>query len=141
MGIRLADTKKSIMDYGYGVAKNIPMDTVLFVLEMNNDTNKIAGIGLVRNHAFMHKYNVYSEKTYNRYIYYGKMHIYRENMSEEEERIMKVFDILCFTGNKHMKRGQGIKSFPIETLYKCKNTLDLVSFIGQMFKTRMGKQQ
>lgn len=25
MGIRLADTKKSIMDYGYGVAKNIPM--------------------------------------------------------------------------------------------------------------------
>jgi hypothetical protein len=123
------------------IAKNIPMDTVLFVLEMNNDTNKIAGIGLVRNHAFMHKYNVYSEKTYNRYIYYGKMHIYRENMSEEEERIMKVFDILCFTGNKHMKRGQGIKSFPIETLYKCKNTLDLVSFIGQMFKTRMGKQQ
>jgi hypothetical protein len=122
------------------IAKNIPMDAILFVLEMNNDTNKIAGIGLVRNHAFMHKYNVYSEKSYNRYIYYGKMHISRETISEEEERIMKVFDILCFTGNKHMKRGQGIKSFPIETLYKCKNTLDLVSFIGQMFKTRMGKQ-
>ena len=120
------------------IAKNIPIDTILFVLEMNNDTNKIAGIGLVRNHAFMHKYNVYSENSYNRYIYYGKTHICRENMSEEEERIMKVFDILCFTGNKHMKRGQGIKSFPIETLYKCKNTLDLVSFIGQMFKTRMG---
>jgi hypothetical protein len=58
-------------------------------------------------------------------------------MSEEEERIMKVFDILCFTGNKHMKRGQGLKAFPIDVLYKCKNTLDLVGFIAQMFKTRM----
>jgi hypothetical protein len=122
------------------IAKNIPIDTILFVLEMNNDTNKIAGIGLVRNHAFMHKYNVYAERSYNRYIYYGKNHISRENMTGEEERIMKVFDILCFTGNKHMKRGQGMKSFPIETLYKCKNTLDLVSFISEMFKTRMSKK-
>ena len=59
------------------IAKNIPIDTVLFVLEMNNETNKIAGIGLVRNHAFMHKYNVYAERSYNRYIYYGKTHIAR----------------------------------------------------------------
>jgi hypothetical protein len=122
------------------IAKNIPIDTVLFVLEMNNETNKIAGIGLVRNHAFMHKYNVYSERSYNRYIYYGKTHIAREYMTEEEERIMKVFDILCFTGSKHMKRGQGMKSFPIETLYKCKNTLDLVGFIAEMFKARMSKK-
>jgi len=123
------------------IAKNIPIDTILFVLEMNNDANKIAGIGLVKNHAFMHKYNVYSERSYNRYVYYGKTHISRENMTEEEERIMKVFDILCFTGNKHMKRGQGMKSFPVETLYKCKNTLDLVSFIAEMFKTRMSKKE
>ena len=122
------------------IAKAIPIDTILFVLEMNNDTNKIAGIGLVRNHAFMHKYNVYAERSYNRYIYYGKNHISRENMTDEEERIMKVFDILCFTGNKHMKRGQGMKSFPIETLYKCKNTLDLVCFISEMFKSRMAKK-
>jgi hypothetical protein len=123
------------------IAKNIPIDTIMFVLEMNNDANKIAGIGLVKNHAFMHKYNVYSERSYNRYVYYGKTHISRENMTEDEERIMKVFDILCFTGNKHMKRGQGMKSFPVETLYKCKNTLDLVSFIAEMFKTRMSKKE
>lgn len=119
------------------IAKNIPIDTVLFVLEMNNETNKIAGIGLVRNHAFMHKYNVYSERSYNRYIYYGKTHIAREYMTEEEERIMKVFDILCFTGNKHMKRGQGLKSFPVDMLYKCSKKLDLVQFIRDMFKKRI----
>lgn len=122
------------------IGKNIPIDAIMFVIEMNNDTNKVAGIGLVRNHAFMHKYNVYSERIYNRYIYSGKNHISREHMTEEEERIMKVFDILCFTGNKHMKRGQGIKSFPVETLYKCKRTLDLVSFVAEMFKVRMIKK-
>lgn len=135
------DTIKCVYCCPDPIAKNIPIDTILFVLEMNNDANKIAGIGLVKNHAFMHKYNVYSERSYNRYVYYGKTHISRENMTEEEERIMKVFDILCFTGNKHMKRGQGMKSFPVETLYKCKNTLDLVSFIAEMFKTRMSKKE
>jgi hypothetical protein len=123
------------------IAKHIPLDSIMFVLEMNNDTNQIAGIGLVKNHAFMHKYNVYTERSYNRYIYYGKHHIARENMTEEEDRIMKVFDILCFTGNKHMKRGQGVKSFPIETLFKCKNTVDLVKFITEMFKVRMQKEE
>ena len=119
------------------VSQAIPHDSVMFILEMNNDTNKIMGIGLVRNHAHMHKYAVYTEQMYNRYIYYGKHHIARNEMTENEERIMKVFDILCFTGNKHMKRGQGIKSFPVETLYKCSNTIDLVAFIGNMFKSRM----
>lgn len=122
------------------VSKSIPIDSILFVLEMNNEINKVEGIGLVRNHAYMHKYNVYYEKTYNRYVYYGKNHIDRKNMNEQEERIMKVFDILCFTGNKHLKRGQGMKSFPIETLYKCKKTLDLVGFIAEMFKSRMVKR-
>ena len=119
------------------IAKHIPVDIILFVLEMNNDTNQIAGVGMVRNHAHMYKYSVYSTSSYNRYIYYGKNHISREDMSVEEDRIMKVFDILCFTGNKHMKRGQGIKAFPIDMLYKCKNTVDLVGFIAQMFKARL----
>jgi hypothetical protein len=119
------------------IAQHIPIDSLMFVLEMNNDTNLISGIGLVRNHAHMHKYSVYKEQMYNRYIYYGKHHIARNEMNENEERIMKVFDILCFTGNKHMKRGQGIKSFPVETLFKCSNTIDLVAFIGNMFKSRM----
>jgi hypothetical protein len=109
----------------------------MFVLEMNNDTNKIIGIGMVRNHPYVNKYSVYSEGNYNRYVYVGKTRIDRESMTEEEERIMTVFDILCFTGNKHMKRGQGLKSFPIDMLYRCSVKLDLVQFIREMFKRRL----
>ena len=61
-------------------------------------------------------------------------------MTEEEEQIMKVFDILCFSGNKHMKRGQGLKSFPSDMLYKMSKRLDLVSYIGEMFKKRIPRR-
>ena len=50
---------------------------------------------------------------------------------------MKIFDILCFHGNKHMKRGQGLKSFPVELLFKLSKELDLINYIGKMFKSRL----
>ena len=118
----------------------IPSDAILFVLEMNNETNKIIGIGMVRNHSIPQKYLVYSNQNYNRYAYLGKYRIDRGSMNEEEERIMKVFDILCFTGSRHMKRLQGLKTFPVDILYRCSQILDLVDFIGQMFKSRMSEQ-
>lgn len=119
------------------IAKKVPIDSVMFVLEMNNDTNRIEGIGMVRNHPYLNKYTVYINGNYNRYCYIGKHRIDRKSMTEEEDKIMTVFDILCFTGNKHVKRGQGLKTFPIEFLYKCNRTLDLVVFITNMFKTRL----
>jgi hypothetical protein len=118
------------------ISKDIGPDSVMFILEMNNDTNKIMGIGLIRNHPFVNKYRVYDDGNYNRYVFIGKRRIDRDAMTEEEERIMKVFDILCFTGNKHMKRGQGLKSFPSDMLYKCSKRLDLVQFIKKMFQNR-----
>jgi hypothetical protein len=119
------------------ISKKIPIDSIMFILEMNNDKNRIEGIGMVRNHPQVNKYNVYDNGNYNRYNYVGKHRIDREDMTEEENKIMTVFDILCFTGNKHMKRGQGLRAFPVEFLYKCSKTLDLVVFITNMFKTRV----
>ena len=119
------------------IAINIPNGSINFILEMNNDTNKIMGIGMIRNAPIINKHYVYQEGNYNRYVYIGKTRISRDSMSEEEERIMKVFDILCFTGNRHMKRGQGLKSFPIDMLFRCSKRVDLVKFISDMFKKRL----
>jgi hypothetical protein len=112
-------------------------DDILFVLEMNNSRNQIMGIGMVRNHVFVKKHRVYSDDNYNRYSYFGKYRIDRSEMSEDEQRIMQVFDILCFTGSRHMKRLRGIKAFPIDMLYRCSKILDLVDYIKNMFKTRL----
>ena len=108
---------------------------------MNNDTNKIMGIGMIKNHPNSKQLNVYENKNYTRFIYAGKNRIDRSEMTEEELAIISAFDTLCFTGNRHMKRGQGLLSFPVEMLCRCAKILDLVDFVTNMFKIRMSKQQ
>jgi hypothetical protein len=120
------------------VTKTIPLDAIMFVIEMNNDTNKTLGIGLVRNRATSGLYNVYEDGNYNRYVYAGKTRINRDDFTQHEEEVFKIVDKILFTGTQHMKRGQGLRSFPIKTLYECsKKNLDLVNYVSTMFKTRM----
>jgi len=118
------------------ITHKIPEDMILFVMEMNNTTNKIVGIGMVKNMAICNKYKVYYNISYNRYVYLGRNRISRENMTEEEEEIMKVFDTICFKGASNMKRGKGITTFPVELLYKVSKIKDLVDFVKYMFKRR-----
>jgi hypothetical protein len=122
------------------ITAKIPTDSIVFVLEMNNETNKILGIGMVRNHPVCGKYRVYLNGNYNRFVYSGKYRIDRNEMTEEEDKIMQAFDILCFKGNTHMKRGQGLKSFPIDMLFRCKKVIDLVDFVSRMFKERISEE-
>jgi hypothetical protein len=121
------------------ISRVIAEDMTLFVLEMNNSTNKISGIGVVKNRAICNKYKVYYNVTYNRYVYMGKNRISRESMTEEEEEMMRVFDAVCFKGKYHMKRGNGITTFPMEVLYRCSAKVDLVEFVRQMFMRRAPK--
>ena len=122
------------------VSDSIPIQSKLMVLEMNNDTNKIMAVGLCLNRPFIHKYKVYEDENYNRYSYVGKYRIARADLDKTEEAIFKALDILCFTGNDHMKRNHGIKQFPAKLLYNCRNVLDIPSFIENMFKNRFSKK-
>jgi len=113
--------------------KNIP----LLVLEMNNDTNQIMGIGMIRNIAHYRKHTIYSNEEYNRVSYVGKYRIDRSEMDEEEETVMKAFDILCFKGARHMKRLRGIKTFSVDVLFRVKKVMDLDKFVKNMFAKRL----
>jgi len=120
------------------ISKQILPDFPMMVLEMNNSENKIMGIGLVRNRPVLGgKYTVYDRMMYNRCVYIGKTRIGREEMSEEENEIMRFFDVVCFHGAHHMKRGVGITAFPYSILYKCSKVFDLMEFLRMMFKRRM----
>ena len=125
----------------YGVPEkirtSIPVDSIMFVLEMNNTLNKIMGIGMVKNHPICGKYRIYKNGNYNRFVYIGKYRIDRSEMTEKEEQIMKAFDILCFKGATHQKRSQGMKCYPFHMLFECKKIIDLVDFVSNMFKTRI----
>jgi len=114
---------------------NIVINKVLYVLEMNNSTNKIMGIGRIKNRIRgLHKNNIYSDRNYNRYTYNGNLRIDKEKFNNYEKDIIKFFEIICFTGKSHLKRGQGIQLVPVEIIKKCKKILDLNIFFDEMFK-------
>lgn len=121
------------------ISQNIPMNAKLIILEMDNDKNKIFGIGMVINKPFFNKHSVYEDNNYNRYSYLGKNRIKREDLTDRENAVFNALDTLCFKGNEHMKRGHGLKAFPTKLLMNCRNTIDIIHFIETMFKTRFSK--
>jgi hypothetical protein len=110
----------------------------MFVLEMNNDTNRIIGIGMLRN--IPRKGNiVYEEGNYNRFSYIGKKRIDRSQLDAREEALMNILDEKCFKGKGHLKRGQGLTLFPMAVLYKFENEenpIQIITQIVEMFKKR-----
>jgi len=95
------------------IKDNIPLQIPLFVIEMNNETNKIEGIGKIVNYVHTDKkYKVYSDLNYNRYTYLGKQRINRD-MIKHTEKLEKLEERL-FKGKSHLKRGQGILNVPTD---------------------------
>ena len=117
---------------------DIFINASVIVLEMENDINKIVGIGLIRNSIEKDKkYHIYDWGNYNRYAYKGDYRISREELHEPEEKIMQILDMLCFKGSRHLKRGSGITSLPEWII---KNThLDFVKELETMFKERFNQ--
>jgi hypothetical protein len=118
------------------VSQYISSKLDIYVLEMNNDKNCIMGIGVIRNDPIYNKYKIHDEEKYNIFSYVGKDRIDRSDFTKEEERMIKVFDILCFTGKRHSKRLVGIKCFPKDMLFNCRDIFDLVDFVCNCFKSR-----
>ena len=85
----------------YGLNKKMPLTVphlaMVYVIEMNNDQNKIMGIGLVRNYINpKYKMCIYKSYTnYNRYIYNSA---YRKDRSELNEKFLEALEIILFTG-------------------------------------------
>jgi len=102
----------------------IPNEALIYVIEMNNDTNQIMGIGALKNKAnFMVRPRIYKEHGYNLYIYRDKYaHITREKLVAHN-KFYKIFvdylEEIVFCGKSHMKRGQGFTSIKIK--WKKKN--------------------
>jgi hypothetical protein len=123
------------------ISIKIPPDVLVGVLEMNNDTNRIIGIGLIYNRIYPKTW-VYADGNYNRNTYFGKRRIDRSEMTESEEKIMELLDSYCFKGNGHLKRGQGITSFPVKYLFDSyEKDIDILKEIKIMFNSRMKEKE
>jgi hypothetical protein len=91
------------------MSASIALNSLVFVIEMNNSTNKILGIGLIKNKIVTDKiYKVQDDTNYNRYIYIGKHHMSRELLEHCNPSLVSVLEQILFKGYKHSKRGAGI---------------------------------
>ncbi len=115
------------------LAESIMVDSKLFILELNIDTNRIMGIGFITNHPILNKFKIYSSGNYNRFAFVGNKRVDRTELLAEEEEIMKALDRLCFYGRSHLKNGKGLLQFPYYLLYYCSKQIDFVTFIQNIF--------
>ena len=104
------------------VSESIDPDTILFVLEMNNSTNKIMGIGMIRAGGSGQstvgggkRCRIYSDNNYNRFIYRSdhRIDMYSDYLPLEFHKKIKIIETLLFSGSRHCKRGQGISLIPL----------------------------
>jgi len=99
------------------IKDGIPLLITIYVIEMNNDINKIIGFGKIINKVYTdRKYNIYEDRNYNRYTYRGNIRIDIENIKKDENdeitEKMKDLEKRLFKGKWHLKRGQGITQIP-----------------------------
>ena len=115
--------------------EDIPLGCAVVILEMNNEQNKIMGLGLVENKlALDTRYNIYKWGNYNRFTYKGKHRIDREDLEPQEQIIVRVLELLVFKGYRHLKRGQGITSLPSWIMHN--KQIDFRKEIASMFTRR-----
>lgn len=118
------------------IKTHIPYQAPLFVLELNNDTNQIMGIGRIINEIRADRpYRIYADQNYNRYTYLGRTRLDREVImqSRVNARIIETLERMLFYGARHVKRGQGIDEVPVR-IRNNKPGYSFTQFISGLFQ-------
>jgi len=118
------------------VCEDLDDNAVLFVIEMNNTTNKIEGIGLIRNKIENVRHNVYRDNNFNCFCYVGKYRVERECM---DTIFLENIETLLFKGKSHYKRGIGLTA--LTDKMKRKTEMDFYKEIKQMFMEKYKKEE
>ena len=109
---------------------------------MNNDTNKIMGIGIIKNWLYTRQCRIYRDRNYNRYIYRGKPYITREEMlqlhNNDGEKMVECLEKLLFKGYQHLKRGQSVTEFTDIKKYYFEQTTsqNMTQYLLTMFEKK-----
>jgi hypothetical protein len=117
------------------MSPKIKTDSLVFIVEMNNELNQIEGIGLIKNTIQHDKYfKVYQDCNFNRYVFKGKYRINREELIRYNSKLVEILDNILFKGKTHLKRGSGITTITDKLLKneRCEK-LDIKSIIKEIF--------
>jgi hypothetical protein len=114
------------------IKENVPLLIVVFVIEMNNDLNKIMGIGMIKNYVHADKYyKIYKDGNYNRYTYKSLFRIDKDDFKKEDKLYIDILETLIFKGSYHIKRSHGITQLPDWILNN--SYIDFINLFKNMF--------
>jgi hypothetical protein len=100
---------------------------ILFVVEMNNEENRIEGIAIITNNlVFDKKHKIYNDSDYNRFIYRGTHWLSRDQIIEIDVDLVTIFDTILFKGKSHLKRQSGITVITEKLVTKWNYNLDIL---------------
>jgi len=127
--LRYRDTHQHACIYGLGVPISDKHQEPFYVLEMNNTTNELIGIGIIHKRT-QPRTQIYVNPYYNRYIYKGSRYIPAQDMpiqmkEEMEEKLFK--------GKGHLKRGKSMTQYPPKWLKK-----EYYDFMGSCSHVALG---
>ena len=125
--------------------------STMFVIEMNNDRNRIMGVGKIvcgaasgvsadaGNRLAQRKFNVYESRNYNRYKFIGKERVDRDLHIDPHPKLASIFkrlDWMLFKTARHAKRGRGIQRIPkwITEVAERRCNYTLSRFFVQLFQ-------
>jgi hypothetical protein len=116
------------------ITAKIDIHEVVCVVEMNNTTNKIVGIGMVRNTPYIQRLVIYNTNDFNQYVFVGK---YRLERDEVPQDVVNALDYVLFKEKTHMKRGAGVTMIPEKLLRheRCNET-DIIGEIVATFRKK-----
>jgi hypothetical protein len=137
------------------ITNTIPIGAEIYVIEMNNTTNEIMGIGKIIN-LFNYKthrehvYKIYKDRNYCRYVYLGNQRIGKESFTKQLYLICWFLECVLFYGygpldkpkrGTHLKRGMGINKLPPSLLKEYNGkSLNLDRQIKYYFNTYFEQQ-
>ena len=114
---RLKHDYKCIYSDQQKMSPKILEDSLVFIVEMNNDKNQIEGIGLIKNKPIFDRYyKIYDIGNFNRYTFKSNYYLSREELLQYNEILVQIFDYILFKEKTHMKRGAGYTTIPEKLL-------------------------
>ena len=106
---------------------------------MNNETNSIMGIGLIRNiYKSENRSRIYKNGCWNSYVYKSQYHITIEEIlakNEINKSIIIFLERLLFYGSGHFKRGQGCIIIPYDRISTYYHQIDIKKILKKLRPT------
>ena len=111
--LRYRETHQEVCIYGLGVPiSDKHPHSPLYILEMNNTTNELLGIGIITKKIHP-RVSIYHNPYYNRYIYKGNHYI---PACDIPVLLREELEARLFKGRSHLKRGKSMTQFPAKWL-------------------------